>query len=151
MVMVVKGLPYFTSGEVIKGFGRGSKQLGCPTANFPEEVVKQLPEDLNTGVYCGFASLDNGPVYKMVMSIGWNPYYNNKQKSMETHILHHFDEDFYGKTLRIIILGFIREQKDFNSLDELIAAIEKDKEDGSKQLDAPELKQYETNSFFINK
>ena len=25
------GLPYFVTGEVVKGFGRGSKELGIPT------------------------------------------------------------------------------------------------------------------------
>ena len=27
----MKGLPYFCRGEVIRGFGRGSKELGIPT------------------------------------------------------------------------------------------------------------------------
>lgn len=27
----MKGLPYFAVGEVVKGFGRGSKDLGIPT------------------------------------------------------------------------------------------------------------------------
>ncbi len=27
----VAALPYFVSGEVVKGFGRGSKELGIPT------------------------------------------------------------------------------------------------------------------------
>jgi hypothetical protein len=26
--------------------------------------------------------VDNGPVHKMVMSIGWNPYFRNVKKSM---------------------------------------------------------------------
>lgn len=51
-------------------------------ANFPEDVVKSLPEAVNRGIYFGWASVDNGPVYKMVMSIGWNPYYDNTEKSM---------------------------------------------------------------------
>ena len=29
--LIMKSLPYFTSGKVVKGFGRGSKQLGIPT------------------------------------------------------------------------------------------------------------------------
>lgn len=55
------------------------------TANFDIEVVNQLPENLQTGIYFGFAtipSVDNGIVHKMVMSIGWNPYYHNEHKSM---------------------------------------------------------------------
>lgn len=59
-------LPFFARGEVVHGFGRGSKELGIPTANFPDDVVVNLPEQLTCGVYCGFASVDDGPIYKMV-------------------------------------------------------------------------------------
>lgn len=52
------------------------------TANYSLEVVEALPKDLDTGIYYGFASVDNGEVYKMVMSIGWNPFYDNTHKSM---------------------------------------------------------------------
>lgn len=51
-------------------------------ANFDIEVVNQLPKNLQTGIYFGWASVDNDNVHKMVMSIGWNPYYNNEHKSM---------------------------------------------------------------------
>jgi riboflavin kinase len=44
--------------------------------------VNGLPEEIHTGVYYGWAKLENGPVYKMVMSIGWNPYFKNIKKSM---------------------------------------------------------------------
>ena len=51
-------------------------------ANFPESVVESLPADLPTGIYYGWAQVDDGDVHKMVMSVGWNPYYNNEKKSM---------------------------------------------------------------------
>lgn len=51
-------------------------------ANFPDSVVENLPADISTGIYYGWASLSHGDVYKMVMSIGWNPYYKNTKKSM---------------------------------------------------------------------
>uniref|UniRef100_A0A1A9W9R8 riboflavin kinase n=1 Tax=Glossina brevipalpis TaxID=37001 RepID=A0A1A9W9R8_9MUSC len=51
-------------------------------ANYPLEVVKSAPGCFKTGIYYGWANVDNVPVYKMVMSIGWNPYYSNKEKSM---------------------------------------------------------------------
>lgn len=145
---IIKGLPYFTAGEVVTGFGRGSKDLGIPTANFPASVVKSLPNEIDTGVYFGFANIDNGPVYKMVMSVGWNPYYQNKQKSMETHIMHKFEDDFYGKQLKIVMLGFIRSQRDFNSVDELIKAINYDISLADKHLEADEYKSYLQHSFF---
>lgn len=85
-------------------------------ANLPEKVVNQLPSHIDTGIYYGWASVNNGPVYKMVMSIGWNPYYKNTVKSMEAHLIHVFDDDFYGSTLKVCILGYLRPERGFSSL-----------------------------------
>lgn len=141
-------LPHFSSGIVVKGFGRGSKELGIPTANFPEEVVNNLPKDMETGVYYGFSQIDNGPVHKMVMSIGWNPYYKNEKKSMETHVLHKFEEDFYGKTLKVIILDYVRPELNFNSLEELIDTIKSDISIADQNLDKPEFAGFQKHQFF---
>lgn len=148
--MFPPGLPHFAKGEVVKGFGRGSKDLGIPTANFPLEVVNDLPAEVNTGVYFGFAAVDKGNIHKMVMSIGWNPFYKNEKKSMETHILHKFESDFYGKELCIVILGYIRPEKNFGSLDELITAIKNDISEADAELEKPEFAQYKNHSFFLN-
>ena len=51
-------------------------------ANFPEHVVESLPSELESGVYFGWACVDQGPIYKMVMSIGWNPQFQNEKRSM---------------------------------------------------------------------
>jgi riboflavin kinase len=59
-----------------------SEKYGVFSANFPEHVVQQLPDSLDTGIYFGWACVDNEDVYKMVMSIGWNPYYQNNTRSM---------------------------------------------------------------------
>lgn len=45
-------------------------------------MIKVLPENFNTGVYYGWAQVDQSPVYMMVMSVGWNPFYKNIEKSM---------------------------------------------------------------------
>ena len=37
---------------------------------------------MSTGIYHGWARVDDGSIEKMVMSIGWNPYYKNEKKSM---------------------------------------------------------------------
>ena len=52
------------------------------SANFEEDVVEKLPSEVQCGIYCGWASVDNGPVYKMVMSVGFNPFYGNTKKTM---------------------------------------------------------------------
>ncbi|XP_061428377.1 riboflavin kinase-like [Lethenteron reissneri] len=144
----MKSLPCWCRGKVVKGFGRGSKQLGIPTANLPEPVVEQLPADVATGIYFGWACVGSGDVHKMVMSIGWNPFYNNTKKSMEVHIIHSFEEDFYGEVLSIVILGYIRAETGFDSLDDLIDAIHNDIRTASSQLDLAEYKAYQQDIFF---
>lgn len=141
-------LPHFVKGQVIKGFGRGSKDLGCPTANLPVEVVNSVPQELNTGVYYGFAQVEGDIVRKMVMSIGWNPFFKNKQKSMEVHIIHKFEADFYGKEMKIVILGYIRPEKDFSSMDALIAAIQDDIDQAKQKLDEAESIIYKNHEYF---
>ncbi|KAI9579966.1 putative riboflavin kinase [Glossina fuscipes] len=142
-------LPYYASGCIVEGFRRGSSELGVPTANYPLEVVKSLPCCFKTGIYYGWANVDNGPVYKMVMSIGWNPFYNNKEKSMETHILHDFDCDLYGSLLKTCIAGFLRPEKNFDSLEDLIHAIQEDKCLAKDLLDADESKRALQDSQFF--
>ncbi|XP_011166636.1 riboflavin kinase [Solenopsis invicta] len=145
-----KILPFFVSGIIIKGFGRGSRALGIPTANLSEPVVSALPKDLNTGIYYGWASL-HGTVYKMVASIGWNPYYKNEKKSMEVHLLHKFQDDFYGEELKVIISGYIRPERDFSSLDELVTEIKNDIAIAERQLEEPVVNKLKNDDFLINK
>lgn len=63
---------------VVEGFGRGGKQLGCPTANLSSKDLGDILETLPTGIYCGWATVDGQGPYKAVASIGWNPYFQNK-------------------------------------------------------------------------
>ena len=84
----------------------------------------------------------------MVMSIGWNPYYKNTKKSMETHVIHTFREDFYGQTLRVVMVGYLRPEKDFNSLEDLKVAINNDIEEAMVKLDLPEQLKLKEDNFF---
>ncbi|XP_056461126.1 riboflavin kinase isoform X2 [Gadus chalcogrammus] len=143
----MKSLPYFCRGEVVRGFGRGSKELGIPTANFPDSVVEYLPADIGTGIYYGWACVGNGDIRKMVMSIGWNPYYKNTKKSMETHVIHTFKEDFYGEILSVVLVGYIRPETSFPSL-ALIAAINNDIEQAKFKLELPEHLKLKEDNFF---
>jgi riboflavin kinase len=77
--------PLRFNGPVIKGFGRGSKELGIPTANIPVEGLAVAGQkDLESGIYFGWAGIDfqGDCVYPMVMSIGWNPFYKNEKRSV---------------------------------------------------------------------
>jgi riboflavin kinase len=83
--------PIFLKGPVIKGFGRGSKELGIPTgiSSFgPSDKAniddKQCEDTLKeNGVYYGYAKVYDGDkqVEEMVMSVGFNPFYNNTVRS----------------------------------------------------------------------
>ena len=44
----------------------------------------------------------------MVVRTGWNLYYKNVKKSMETHIMHTFKEDFYRETPNVATVGYLR-------------------------------------------
>ncbi|XP_013166192.1 PREDICTED: putative riboflavin kinase isoform X1 [Papilio xuthus] len=143
-------LPFFMEGEVVKGFGRGSKELGCPTANYSLEVVKSIPKDMAPGVYYGWAQVDSQMVHKMVANIGWCPFYENKEMSVETHVMHKFDSDFYGSNLKICVIGYLRPEKKFDSLNDLIEAIQQDIKNADAKLDEYEAKVLKEHKYFNN-
>ncbi|VDM62710.1 unnamed protein product [Angiostrongylus costaricensis] len=80
-------LPCFLRGRVVAGFGRGGKELGCPTANIEDSVVENLSSEIPCGVFYGLARIDGEEVNKMVASIGWNPHYQNKKKTLVSEVL----------------------------------------------------------------
>ncbi|KAI8330041.1 hypothetical protein BD560DRAFT_379133 [Blakeslea trispora] len=120
--------PFGMKGTVVKGYGRGSKQLGIPTANLSDEAIEALASGLETGVYYGWTQIGEvgSQVYPMVMSLGWNPYFKNEKRSAEVHIIHEFPEDFYDAPIRVVVLGFIRPEQNYPSLDALIRDIKTD-------------------------
>ncbi|KZT33725.1 riboflavin kinase [Sistotremastrum suecicum HHB10207 ss-3] len=152
--------PVELAGPVQRGFGRGGKDLGCPTANLPEDTLHKLASVTKTGIYFGFAQVsppDDQPdalteeerkVYPMVMSLGWNPYYKNEKMTAEVHIMYNFRHDFYGFPMRVIVLGYIRPELDYISREALIDDIETDKRVGVNSLARPGYKKYATDPFF---
>ncbi|KAF3039665.1 riboflavin kinase [Didymella keratinophila] len=55
--------PLKLRGPVIKGFGRGSKELGIPTANIPLSGLSiNGHSDLDSGIYYGFCTLDHSTI-----------------------------------------------------------------------------------------
>ncbi|XP_059659724.1 bifunctional riboflavin kinase/FMN phosphatase isoform X2 [Cornus florida] len=134
--------PWYIGGPVIKGFGRGSKVLGIPTANLSAEGYAEFLSEHPSGVYFGWCQLSTRGVYKMVMSIGWNPYFNNTEKTIEPWLLHDFDEDFYGEELRLAIVGYIRAEANFPSLESLIEKIHEDGKISERALELPLYSKY---------
>ncbi|PVU91651.1 hypothetical protein BB561_004282 [Smittium simulii] len=119
---VSEPFPIFLSSEVIIGYGRGGKQLGIPTANLTEDVVNDALKSAAIGIYFGLAKIENEKkVRPMVMSLGWNPYFKNEKLSGEVHIIHNYEDDFYGTEIKVIILGYIRPERDFVNVGKTIA------------------------------
>ncbi|KAF5943740.1 hypothetical protein HYC85_017817 [Camellia sinensis] len=139
--------PWYFGGPVVKGFGRGSKVLGIPTANLSTKGYSTVLSERPSGVYFGWAGLSTRGVYKMVMSIGWNPYFNNAEKTMEPWLLYDFDEDFYGEELRLAIVGYIRPEANFPSLESLIEWIHEDRRIAETALELPLYSKYQDDPY----
>ncbi|KAJ3372346.1 riboflavin kinase [Kappamyces sp. JEL0680] len=135
--------PITMRGVVSKGFGRGSKELGIPTANLPEQVSESVSKKLETGIYYGYAGVgSSSTVFPMVM---------------EVHIIHQFDSDFYGQELRVAVLGWIRPELNYTTLgkaaaligpEALIEDINTDIKVAHESLKRPGYQQYKDMDFF---
>ena len=120
------GVPLDLEAEVVRGFGRGSKELGIPTANLDMDELGESGESLPTGIYYGLACIkDREEVFRCVTSVGWNPFYKNEKKAIEVHIMHTLD-DFYGSRLSVKLFGYLRDETSFKSVEELISCINSD-------------------------
>ncbi len=114
------GYNYSIEGEVIKCRQLG-RTIGFPTANIRLNEDMVLPK---VGIYSTTVYLNNKS-YIGATNVGYNPTVNGQHLSIETHILN-FNEEIYGQTLRLEFLDRIRDEKKFNSLDELKQQLEKD-------------------------
>ncbi|CAB1321620.1 unnamed protein product, partial [Coregonus sp. 'balchen'] len=66
----------------------------------------------------------------------------------ETHVIHTFKEDFYGQILSVVMVGYIRPERSYDSLDALIAAINNDIEEAKRKLELPEHLKLKEDNFF---
>lgn len=114
---------YPLSGKVVHGDKIG-RTLGFPTANLEVDPNKLIPKD---GVYAVDVFVDDTK-HLGLLSIGFRETVtNSREHRVEVNILK-FDQDIYGKTIKLEFLGRLRDEKKFNSLDELISAMNQDKE-----------------------
>lgn len=159
-----------TRTEIVPGFGRGSSDLGFPTANVDIKSSNEL-QKLESGVYFGYVKLFKSDkadsnvdkkvdrvdgkssvilnygrylnkdvdldVLPMVMSLGWNPYYGNKEKTCEIYVIHKFETSFYGADLSAVVCGYLRPELDYEGLEALKKDIELDVTIGLDNLAKP--------------
>ena len=115
------GHPYFIMGKVVKG-KQLARKLGYPTANLCSRN-KKYPKYGVYGVKLIIEGYSN--VYYGIMNIGKNPTVENEGLHIETHIFD-FDDDIYGKKIKVELLFYIRNERKMNSLDELKSQIKED-------------------------
>jgi riboflavin kinase/FMN adenylyltransferase len=106
------GQPYVLEGEVVIGHQRG-RTIGMPTANLRCED-QLVPAD---GVYAGRVTLD-GKSYATGVSIGTMPTFGENRRQIEAHLIG-FDGDLYGRTIRLELLDWLREQQKFADVERL--------------------------------
>ena len=124
------GYRYSISGKVIDGYKIGRK-LGYPTAN-----ISLLDDDKiipGKGVYAVYVYTD-GTKRGGMLNIGTGPTLDNgDHKSIEVNIFN-FSGDLYNKIIEIEFIEFIRKEEKFDSIEELIQQIDKDKEEALQIL-----------------
>jgi len=127
--------PIYIKGKVVKGFQRG-REMNCRTANLEQSSYTDSLLNLPQGVYWTLARrADSKSVYKSVSSWGNNPSFKNVPNTLEVHILHDFDEDFYEEDLEVLVCGFMRPMWAFQSMEALEKWIDDDKKHAHDMLE----------------
>ena len=120
------GYEYFFEGDVIKGNQLG-RTIGYPTANLNVASDEKLIP--GNGVYAVHASIleeNKVPVIlKGMMNIGVRPTVDGVLRVIEVNLFH-FDQDIYGKTLKVSIHSYLRAEQKFSGLEALKEQLGKD-------------------------
>ena len=116
------GRPFSYVGAVEHGRGYGHTE-GIPTVNLPIAPHLALPR---RGVYRSRVSFEGGENYPAVSNVGVRPTFGGETVNCESYLLDYTGGDLYGKTARVELLGFLRDEKKFDSPEELYKQIERD-------------------------
>jgi riboflavin kinase/FMN adenylyltransferase len=121
------GRAYSIIGRVFHGDKRG-RQLGFPTANV---LLKRCVSPIS-GVYVVKVITDKGPFFG-VANVGSRPTVSGIRQQLEVHVFN-FSDDLYGQTIEVIMLKKLRNERKFNSLEELTAQISQDSKQAKRFL-----------------
>jgi len=114
------GRHFQVRGIVVPGRDRGGRLLGIPTANL------KLEDELcpKTGIYAVTAEIAGG-LHHGVANIGYSPTFEDRQFTVEVHILD-FHGDIYGQKMRVNFVKRLRDEMKFAGIDALKRQIELD-------------------------
>jgi riboflavin kinase/FMN adenylyltransferase len=130
----LSGRPFSLDGQVTTGAGRGTK-LGFPTANLDIDPQQALPAE---GVYATRAYIDQ-QAYPAMTNIGRCPTFPGSERTVEVLVLDYHD-NLYGRGLKIDIIERLRDEKKFDTADELTKQIAEDIKQGRAILEGIEAK-----------
>lgn len=109
-------------GVVVSG-KRVGRTIGFPTANIEPTGEYELPP---RGVYAGEILIEGETEWRLCMvNHGMQPTIPSGKKTIEAYILD-FDSNIYGKRVTIWFTRFLRHERKFSSVDELIEQLERD-------------------------
>jgi riboflavin kinase/FMN adenylyltransferase len=123
------GSRYRLSGVVVAGDQRG-KDLGFPTANLKPPKRKVIP---GNGIYAAWAD-PGGTKVAAAVNVGTRPTFGGTELLIEAHLLD-FDRDLYGTTLSLEFVDRLRPELEFDSVQDLVAAISTDVESVRRLLE----------------
>jgi riboflavin kinase/FMN adenylyltransferase len=115
------GRSYQIRGTVQEGKKRGGPVVGFKTANLHLSEEDLCPKH---GVYVTQVVYE-GKCYGGVLNIGYNPTFGENRLSAETHIFD-FNQEIYGKEIKINLLKHLRGEKKFSGPEELAGQIRED-------------------------
>ncbi|MBO6178809.1 MAG: bifunctional riboflavin kinase/FAD synthetase [Selenomonadaceae bacterium] len=124
------GRPFSFVGRVVHGERRG-RELGFPTANLKIEEYRAM---FPNGVYAAKVRY-NGKTYNGLVNVGDNPTFGGEKRRLEVHI-EDFSKNIYNELIEVIFLEKLRDEKKFDSVNDLIAAIKQDRDTARKYLDS---------------
>ena len=124
------GRNFSLHGKVVSGTGRG-EGLGFPTANLDVLPGQAIPPD---GVYVNWAHV-NGKTYQSMTNIGKDPTFGGTERTVEAHLVD-YSGDLYGHELKVDFIARLRNEKKFDSADELKKQIAEDVKQGKALLES---------------
>ena len=117
------GRPYSITARVVPGAGRG-RTIGIPTINLEGPPGgKALPPD---GVWAAWVEWGGG-VAGAMLNQGPRPTVGDMRRSLEAHLFD-FDEELYGRTVRVEWVSRLRDTIRFPSLQALVEQLARDQE-----------------------
>lgn len=126
------GRPFEVRGIVESGDQRGGG-IGFPTANLAVPQVMAWPAD---AVYAGWCRRADGSVHPCAINIGRRPtfYPHTEHSLLEAHLID-FEGDLYGEEIAVAFVAFLRSERKFDGVDQLIEQLKIDVDDARALLE----------------